>query len=296
MIPPCRNDLVGFNKFVILSLMPKSIFSLKNFKGPDGRKDISIPKELEAALENKIGADYLYEHANIYDLAYKGYPGDIDFYKKIVKSGKVLYLGIGSGRVYLNLIKINSNVYGLDYSQAMIKRMREKNPAIDPKKLIFANVLKARIENESFDIIIAPFSFFTQFEEEDVMQIFTNCYRWLKKDGKLVTDFFSPYLNPPYNKNFVKAFTKKSKNKVKITSYEFYDYVKQRLYEFTLVNEKGRNYLVRLDLSYYFPNQINLMAKKCGLKTVGSFGDFKKNLLTTKSKVMVFIFQKERGA
>lgn len=268
-------------------LKKKAKYILKEKNG------IKIPKDLERVLSTKIGTDYLYDHPDVYDLAYKGSTGDVNFYKQNTSKGKVLYLGIGSGRGYLKLIKNNSNIYGLDYSKTMVESLKKKNPKIDATKIIFANVLNAKIEKGSFDKIIAPFSFFTQFEIDDVEKIFANCNKWLKKDGILITDFFSPYHHPTYaKKSLVKAFTRKGINKVKVTSYEFYDFIKQKLYEFTLVETKGKQFIAQLDLNFYFPNEIIATAKLAGFKLLNMWGDFQKKELNTNAETMVFVFKK----
>ena len=66
--------------------------------------------------------------AKTYDIVFGKYRADIDFYLKEAKKvrGKVLEVGCGTGRVYLELLKNGVDVYGIDISGEMLRVLKKK--------------------------------------------------------------------------------------------------------------------------------------------------------------------------
>lgn len=233
----------------------------------------------------------MYKEPEIYDLAYKGTPGDVQFYSKISNSGSVLYLGVGSGRIFSKIYDNNEKIFGVDYSPTMLKKLKRKIPNINSSRLIVWNVLKSPkvFRNKKFDKIIAPFSFFTQFSESDIQKILKNCHELLSEDGVLVTDFFCPYVNPSEDFKEVNL----SDGDLYIKKYELYDHAEQLLLEVTHVKDRNKIMSGELLLKFYFPDQIKKIFSKGKFKSE-LYGNFSKGPLTKSSKTILLIAKKLR--
>lgn len=236
-----------------------------------------IPIKLERMLSART--TNLYNYSDVYNAVYKGQSGDKDFYTKNASFGKVLYLGVGSGRIFRKISKINNEAYGLDQSLDMTKHLD-----VQKEKIILANVLNADLPHASFDKIIAPYCFLNQFEYDDAKKILENCFNWLRPGGILITDFFSPYKNPS-KKNLLTRDRRQIRN-MTIESFELYDFLQQKLLELTFVRAEKYSVLLTLPLYYYFPNEILRLAREMGFQTK-LYGDFNKNQLSSKSDIIL---------
>jgi ubiquinone/menaquinone biosynthesis C-methylase UbiE len=74
-----------------------------------------------------MAIDIRSEASRYYDLNPE-FPDDIPFYKKRIPSAaaRVLELGCGTGRVLIPLASACGYIHGIDLSQAMISRCKEK--------------------------------------------------------------------------------------------------------------------------------------------------------------------------
>ena len=74
--------------------------------------------------------------ADYYDLIYSiTPPNDRIFYKKFIgKNIEVLEMGIGTGRVFLNFFDLGVKWTGIDYSEEMIEKCKEKIEPLQPLK------------------------------------------------------------------------------------------------------------------------------------------------------------------
>ncbi|HEX3147903.1 MAG TPA: class I SAM-dependent methyltransferase [Gemmataceae bacterium] len=83
---------------------------------------IDHPDEVRRVLERirRTARFDVYRCADLYDLAYPGYGGDADYYLSKGRVGKVLYLGVGTGRIFTRIAQLNPEAIGLDTSGEMI--------------------------------------------------------------------------------------------------------------------------------------------------------------------------------
>ncbi len=252
---------------------------------------ISPSREGISQIIPDIKYEILYNHGHLYDIAYVGHEGDVQFYSDQAKSGRVLYLGVGTGRIFAAAVKMNLHVIGIDNSQSMVNVMLSRFPHVRSNQVIMDDVFSVELPPNSFDKIIAPFSFFTQFEKEKSIFLMQKLKDWLVPGGVLVTDFFSPFQNP-ISKN-VETKLRKLPKGVSVRTYYVYNHVEQKLFEYTLVKQKKEVVLLELKLNYFYPKEIREMAKDAGYIVDSLYGGFNKENLTTVSQLIVASFRKE---
>ncbi len=123
---------------------------------------------------------------------------DIPFYRARIPSplADVLELGCGTGRVLVPLADACRFIHGIDSSEAMLARCREKLKAagIAENK---AQVTRGGISDfdlgRRFDLIIAPFRVFQNLEtDEEVDGLFECVHRHLAPGGSCILNVFNP--------------------------------------------------------------------------------------------------------
>lgn len=244
----------------------------------------SSKKEIAGTIEKmeKPDMENVYCNGSIYDLAYHGSDGDKQFYISKAQTGKILYLGVGTGRIFCELYKKNKNCIGIDNAPEMMKILKEKMPNISKDSLLISDIREIDFAYGKFDVVIAPFSFFTHFSPQETVVLFNKIKKWVKKEGKFYTDFFAPKV-PSGGYEIIT-----SSNKKKVETLIVYNSIEQSLIELTKITSHGKaSKLHRLNLFYYFPHQIELLAKQAGWNTYKISGGFKNQKITERSNVYI---------
>ncbi|MEF8880632.1 MAG: class I SAM-dependent methyltransferase [Candidatus Nanohaloarchaea archaeon] len=142
-----------------------------------------------------IGKDQFRGWAKYYDYIYSEEGEDTQFYLDEVKNvdGRILEIGCGTGRMYLEVLEHGSDIYGFDISSEMLDKLRRKAE----KRGLKPEVKQAKMENFSydkkFDLITIPFNTFLHnlTVDEQVLTL-KNCKKHLKDNGRLILDFYLP--------------------------------------------------------------------------------------------------------
>jgi SAM-dependent methyltransferase len=89
--------------------------------------------------------------ADIYDFSYEGFDEDVDFYENLARAGDgtVLELGVGSGRVAIPMAASGFKVTGIDTSESMLVKARERASAAKLRK---GSVVLLDEDMTSFDL------------------------------------------------------------------------------------------------------------------------------------------------
>lgn len=222
----------------------------------------------------------IYSFGERYDQTYFGFKGDTSFYKNKCKNvEKVLYLGVGTGRIFSKIYSQNKKIIGLDISKKMLNKLREKFPQINPENLVVADVKEFNFPKNNFDLIIAPYAFFNFFSYEENKRLFNNIFGSLKKGGEITTDFLTPFLNPHFSKS--KEIIKNGRNKTIIE----YNFINQ---EFTETNKyRNEEFETKLHNYFFYPKEIIRLFEDAGFDQIRISGDYKHNKLSTKSKLIL---------
>jgi SAM-dependent methyltransferase len=121
---------------------------------------------------------------------------DSEFFLKeaSVTKGKVLEVGVGTGRLFKNAIGKGIDIYGIDISPNMIDVLKNKIPENEHYRISLQNIIDFKFDIK-FDLVIAPFRVFMHLsDKEDQLRALNNIYYHLEKGGKFVFDAFVPEL------------------------------------------------------------------------------------------------------
>ncbi len=140
--------------------------------------------------------DYPEYVARFYDIIYHSMRSEVDtdFYLKEISGtrGRILEIGVGTGRFFTAALKNGADIYGIDISKSMVDILYTK---IDPE-------FKNRVSIQSavdfkfpfrFNLILAPFRVFSHLLTiEEQLSALNNIYDHLEENGRLIFDLYVP--------------------------------------------------------------------------------------------------------
>jgi SAM-dependent methyltransferase len=179
----------------------------------------------------KTGQD-IYDdfYADIYDyLVYNKVKNDYEIGQIVGAAGPtsesiILDIGCGTGDHVNALSMKGMDVIGLDISQAMISKAKQKYPK---SKFQVGDVLNGDLyKYNSFTHILCMY--FTIYYFKNKLQFFNNCFNWLMPGGYLIIhlvnrDEFDPIL-PPGNPLLLVSPQKYAKQRITTTKVKFTDF------------------------------------------------------------------------
>ena len=242
---------------------------------PKGWDQIEDQTEVERVLDHlRATKRYdVYQCAELYELAYPGYQGDLDYYLDKAKTGRALYLGVGAGRIFAPLAQENPEAIGVELSPQMLDLLRGRHPQIAAEQVLRADAVTMELPEARFDTVVAPYSFLQVVEEPKLPQLLENVRRWLRPGGSFYTDTFSPYLIP-FAKKGLEANVRRIGADTRIAVYILYDHLRQSMTEMALVCHKGEEKLLEMPLHYYFPHEIAAAFHAAGFDSVRITGGY----------------------
>lgn len=136
--------------------------------------------------------------ARFYDTIYHQIRDGVDnefFLDEIRKAkGRVLEVGTGTGRLFMNALAGGADIYGLDISESMLEVLYKKLPQDQYYRLSLQNVMDFSFDIR-FDLIIAPFRVLMHLiDKYDQLKALNNVCRHLNAGGAFIFDVFVPDL------------------------------------------------------------------------------------------------------
>lgn len=126
--------------------------------------------------------------------------GDVAFYRDLAQraNGKVLEIGVGTGRIAVDLAKAGIRVTGLDLSAAMLAIAAEKAAASGVARrlrLEFGDMRNFDLGRQKFGLVIVPYrAFQLLLTPEDQLAALAAFRRHLRRNGILALHLFDPDL------------------------------------------------------------------------------------------------------
>ena len=244
-----------------------------------------------------------------YGLASKYYDlftskGDINFYKELsLKHGrKALELGVGTGRVAIELAKANVTVWGVDNSKYMLnvarqKLKKEKASVRKRVTLKLGDMRNFRLKETFPFIYIASSTFEHCITEEDQRRCLTSVYNALEGRGLLAFDISQlPPGNPESSwwidrseldaeEEVIRTIFSRRNPQTNVVSMNlFFDVyrngkLKERYYEYGEARISSKNGVEKL-------------LKSFGFRIDGVYGNFDRSVHDEKSQRVIFVASK----
>jgi SAM-dependent methyltransferase len=200
----------------------------------------------------------------------------------------VLELGVGTGRVAVPLTERGLEVVGLDPSQRMLARLREKSDRVE----IVEGVMSDFDLGREFRLVYVVFStIFAPLTQEDQVATFRCVARHLQPDGVFVVQAFVPDLTR-FDRGQRVAANHVALDRLTLEATKV-DRAQQLLtgQHVVLSTEGTRFYPVTIRFAH--PSELDLMAQLAGLRLRDRFADYERTPYDASSQNHVSVYEKE---
>jgi SAM-dependent methyltransferase len=248
----------------------------------------------------KKPVDYPDFVARFYDVVYHQIRSHVDeayFLDQITRAGgKVLEIGVGTGRLFSQALKNGADIYGLDINEKMIEKAREKIPPDEHHRLLVQNAVTMQLPHR-FALILAPFRVFAHLiEVEDQISCLNRIREHLEPGGCFIFDMFIPNLNVlangiPERVDFEGEY-EKGKKLIRITSanYDLSQQIGNVQMKFKW-DEDGREHeaVWEFPMRFYFRFELEHLVRLSNLELEAIYGDYQENPINEDSTDYVLV-------
>lgn len=241
--------------------------------------------------------------ARFYDLIYHQMRdgADSDFFIDRIRQtkGRILEIGVGTGRLFMKALESGADIYGIDISPAMLDILRGKLPPEYQHRIRLQNIVDFKSDIK-YDLVVAPFRVFMHLiEKQHQLNALNNVYDNLNHGGVFIFDTFIPDLKMLISGldnvvDFDGEF--ESGNRVKRTVTTRPDLINQIINITFRIdwNEGGSNYTSewKTPLRYFFRFELEHLIERSRFRTYRISGDFNGHDLCNNSKEFIVTCQK----
>jgi SAM-dependent methyltransferase len=211
----------------------------------------------------------------------------VDFLEELAGDGAVLELGIGTGRIAIPLAMRGVRVAGIDLSEAMVAKLKEK-PGAEEIDVTIGDFATSRVDG-GFSLAYLVFNTINNLTTQDEqVACFENVAAHLEPGGRFVIEVGVPGLRtlPPGERFQVFDF---SDDHVGIDEY---DVANQGLisHHFSLVD--GTWELVSMPFRSVWPAELDLMARIAGMTLRERWSGWQREPFTDESTKHVSVWEK----
>ncbi len=221
------------------------------------------------------------------DAAFLETEASIELLAELAGEGSVLELAIGTGRLALPLAKRGIEVHGIDASEAMVAKLREK-PGGDQIPVTMGDFAEVDVDGSYRLVFVAFNTLFALLTQEDQLRCFTNAAAHLSDDGIFLIDVFVPDVTR-FDRGQRFQTNSVSTTEVNLDASR-HDPLAQRVDSVHVVLTEDGTRLYPVNLRYAFPSELDLMARVAGLELKDRWGGWSREPFTASSVRHVSVY------
>jgi hypothetical protein len=239
----------------------------------------------EGYFGERVASVYDAHSAGMFDPAVVG-PA-VERLAELAGDGGALEFAIGTGRIALPLAQRGVRVAGIDNSEAMLGRLREK-PGAERVQALAGDMATTRVEGD-FELVYLVFNtIFNLTTQDGQVACFENAAAHLRSGGRFVIEARVPELQRLPLGQTVLPWRADADG----MSFYVYDVVEQRL--------SGRHYDFAaggvqpspIEMRYAWPAELDLMARLAGMRLQERWGGWRGEPFTALSPAHVSVYEK----
>jgi SAM-dependent methyltransferase len=275
--------------------------------------DVDTNERQEGKMPSQYGG---YEDqafiAELYDYipGYAGRP-DLDFYLDYARAaeGKILELGCGTGRLLIPIAAAGCEIVGLDLSEHMLAKCREKlqdqPEEVQERARIVQGDMTCFDLGETFGLITVPFRAFQHLISLDEQMACLRCVnRHLTMGGKLILDLFQVnlrYVTDPASAEEREDFAgvrlsggRTLRRTHRLAALHRAEQVNDvEIIHYVTYPDGHTERLVQVfPFRYFFRYEVEHLLARCGFSVAELFGNFDRSPLQDNSPEMIFVAEK----
>jgi SAM-dependent methyltransferase len=207
---------------------------------------------------------------------------------ELAAGGRVLELGIGTGRVALPLAAAGIEVHGVESSPAMVERLHAK-PGGDAIPVTIGDMADVPVDGD-FSVVFVVFNtFFMLTTQEAQERCFRNVAAHLPAGGRFVLQVFVPDTSRIEGGEDL-TVKNVGLDMVRLDASVF-DAVAQRTRTTQIrITESGIR-LVHARIRFAYPPELDEMARRAGLELESRWGSFARDPFTDDSPIHVSVYR-----
>jgi trans-aconitate methyltransferase len=240
----------------------------------------------EGYFGERVAAVYDEHSASMFDPAVV--EPAVETLAELAGDGAALEFAIGTGRIALPLAERGVRVVGIDNSEAMLARLREK-PGADRLEAMSGDMAATRVDGD-FSLVYLVFNtIFNLTTQDGQVACFANAAAHLRSGGRFVIEARVPELQRLPLGQTVLPWRADPTG----LSYYVYDVVTQRLSgQHYYVQEDGRLQPSPIEMRYAWPSELDLMARLAGMRLEHRWAGWRREPFTALSPSHVSVYEK----
>ncbi len=239
----------------------------------------------EGYFGERVAAVYDEDSRTMFDPAVVG-PA-VDRLAGLAGDGGALEFAVGTGRIALPLAERGVRVEGIDNSDAMLARLREK-PGADRVEAMVGDMATTRVDGDFALVYLVFNTIFNLTTQDGQVACFENAAAHLRGGGRFVIEARVPELQRLPLGQTVLPWRADPDG----MSYYVYDTVTQRLSGRHYHLADGRFQPSPIEMRYAWPAELDLMARLAGMRLQDRWGGWKREPFTGLSPAHVSVYEK----
>jgi SAM-dependent methyltransferase len=194
----------------------------------------------------------------------------VDFLADLAMPGPALELAIGTGRIALPLAAKGVQVHGIDASEAMVAKLREK-PGGAEIPVTMGDFADVGVDGRYRLVFVVFNTLWALLTQEDQVRCVRNVAKHLTDDGVFVVEAFVP--DPARFDRNQRFHTRKVETNRVFLDASTHDAERQRVSSQIMVLENGGGIrMFPVEVRYVWPSELDLMAQIAGLRLKERWG------------------------
>jgi SAM-dependent methyltransferase len=211
----------------------------------------------------------------------------VDFLAELAGDGAALEFAIGTGRVALPLAQRGVRVQGIDLSEAMVTKLREK-PGADQIETAIGDFTTTRVDG-TFSLVYLVFNTIGNVTTQDEqVACFQNAARHLEPGGCFVIEVGVPELQRLPPGETVRPFDVSDDH----LGFDEYDIANQGLISHHFSEEDGAWRRASIPFRYVWPAELDLMARLAGMRLLERWANWDRSRFTSESRKHVSVWER----
>lgn len=207
-------------------------------------------------------------------------------------SSRALELAVGTGRIALPLARRGVQVTGIDISEGMVGKLREKagGAAID---VVMGDFAEVGVEGTYPLVYLAFNTLFALLTQERQVQCFGNVAAHLERGGRFVLDCFVPNLKRFDEYNTRMGVSSISSNEEHAYEMSIHEPATQRITTHMIRRRAdGSDLVLPVEIRYAWPAEMDLMAALAGLELEHRWGWYDRRPFTGASTSHLSVYRR----
>jgi SAM-dependent methyltransferase len=212
----------------------------------------------------------------------------VDRIAELAGAGKVLELGIGTGRLATPLVARGVEVHGVDASADMVGKLRQK-PGGDSIPVHIGDFSQVDAGREFSLVVLAVNTIFALPDQQAQVACFRNAARHLGAGGRFVVEAWVPDIGAFRHNRLVRPRVQRG-DTISIETAEI-DPVEQMIRTTQAVFSNGSVRLYPANHRYAWPAELDLMAELAGFGREARWADWSGAPFTGESRAHVTVYR-----